>query len=52
MRAIFPFCNTKGALSFLKKLLLRFISCDRRGREAGAFLVRKIKPPEDFTSDN
>jgi len=43
MRAIFPFSNTKDALSSLKKLLLLFISCDQRGREAGAFLVRKIK---------
>jgi hypothetical protein len=36
--------DTKDALSSLKKILLLFIFYGQRGREAGAFLVRKTKP--------
>ncbi len=36
--------NTKDVLSSLKKIFLLFIFCVQRGREAGAFLVRKTKP--------
>jgi hypothetical protein len=45
MRVVFRFSNTKDALSSLKKILLLFIFCEQ-GREAGAFLVRKIKPAQ------
>jgi hypothetical protein len=48
---IFPFSNTKDALCF-RKSSCSVLFFDQSGREAGAFLVRKIKPPEDFTSDN
>jgi hypothetical protein len=44
MCVVFRSSDTKDALSSLKKILLLFIFCDQRGREAGAFLVRKTKP--------
>jgi hypothetical protein len=52
MRVVFRISNTKDALSSVQKILPLFIFCVQRGKEAGAFLVRKIKPPEDFTSGN
>jgi hypothetical protein len=41
---VFRSSDTKDALSSLKKILLLFIFYGQRGREAGAFLVRKTKP--------
>jgi hypothetical protein len=48
---VFRFPNTKDALSSVQKTFLFFIFCAQRGREAGAFHVRKTSP-EDFTRDN
>jgi hypothetical protein len=36
----------------VQKIFLLFNFCVQRGREAGAFFVRKTNPPEDFTTDN
>ncbi len=44
MCVVFRSTNTKDALSSVKKIFLLFIFCVQRGREAGAFLVRKSKP--------
>jgi hypothetical protein len=44
LSVVFRSPNTKDALSSLKKILLLFIFCVQRAREAGAFLVRKTKP--------
>jgi hypothetical protein len=40
---VFRFSHTKDALSSLKMILLLLLICGPRGREAGAFLKRKIK---------